>query len=287
MAAKKIYIARRIAGINSTGFKTMYTKKAYLTTGLIAIAMSLTSVACATKNYVKTQVAPIDTKVAALDTKINEQAEKQQTDVSRLEEKIQSTDARVTQATASAQQANASATQANQLGQQNQTAIAAAQSANAANQASIAANRASIAGLDKAMSYSLVAKADVTFGFNKSEFGPTDEAVLDTLIQQSQSTPRVQVELIGFTDQVGTAAYNLTLSRRRSESVARYLVRHGIPLQGIHIIGLGKEAVPQTLLADVQAVDPNATDSNSTRLARRVLIRVYAPNGRVESASLQ
>jgi outer membrane protein OmpA-like peptidoglycan-associated protein len=265
----------------------MYTKKTYLTAGLIAIAVSLTSMACATKNYVKAQVAPIDSKVAALNTKINEQAEKQQTDVSRLEEKIQSADYRATQAAASAQQASASAAQANQLGQQNQSAIASAQSANAANQAAIAATRASLVALDKAMSYSLVAKGDVTFDFNKSEFGATDAAALDILIQQSQSTPRVQIELIGFTDQAGSAAYNLALSRRRSESVARYLVRHGIPLQGIHIIGLGKEAVPPSLLADAQAVDPNATDSNSTRLARRVLIRVYAPNARVESASLQ
>ena len=141
--------------------------------------------------------------------------------------------------------------------------------------------------MDKALTYSLVAKADVTFAFDKSSLGQTDEAALDALVQQSQSTARVQIELIGFTDQVGSVAYNLGLSRRRSETVARYLVAHGIPLQGIHIIGLGKEPVPQKLLADVEAVDPNATDANSTRLARRVLIRIYAPNGTVESASLQ
>jgi outer membrane protein OmpA-like peptidoglycan-associated protein len=95
-------------------------------------------------------------------------------------------------------------------------------------------------------------------------------------------------ELLGFTDPVGSRSYNLTLSRRRAESVARYLVHQGISLRGIHIIGLGKEPVPPNLLADLQAVDPNATAADSHRLARRVLIRIYTADASLQnSASLQ
>jgi outer membrane protein OmpA-like peptidoglycan-associated protein len=256
----------------------------YAATGLIPIALALTSFGCATKGYVKAQVAPVDAKTAALDTKTTELADKHQTDVSRLEEKILTTDYKVNEVTTAAQQANASAATANQTAQQNKTAI---EANDAANKSAIAANNASIAALDKAMTYSLVAKGDVTFAFDKSNLGKVDQAGLDTLIAQSQSMPRVQVELIGFTDRVGSADYNFALSRRRSESVARYLVRHGVPLQGIHIIGLGEEPVPPGLLADAQAVDPNATDANSRRLARRVLIRIYSANAGVQSASLQ
>jgi outer membrane protein OmpA-like peptidoglycan-associated protein len=252
----------------------------YLTIASIPVLLALTSVGCATRGYARRQVTPVDTKVAALDAKTTQMADKEQTDVSRLQEMIASTDTKVDQVATSAQQANASAAQANALAEKNQAALA-------ANQASIAADNAAIANLDKSMTFSLVSKGDVTFGFDKSNLGVTDQAALDALIQQTRSMPRAQFELIGFTDKVGTASYNLALSRRRSEAVARYLVRHGVSLQGIHMIGLGEEPVPPGLLADAKAVDPKATDANSRRLARRVLIRIYAPDATTQSASLQ
>jgi len=92
-------------------------------------------------------------------------------------------------------------------------------------------------------------------------------------------------ELFGFTDPAGTPAYNLELSRRRAESVARYLVHQGIPLRGVHLIGLGKEPVPSDLLAEVQAAGPNPTDAKSRGLARRVLVRIYAANGNPPSSA--
>jgi len=258
-----------------------------LITALTPVVLALATSGCATKKYVAAQIAPVNSKVSELETKTNDQTDKELTDISRLEEKLGSTDSQVAEVAAAAKQANAGAAQANQLaqqanqlGQQNQSTIA-------ANQAFVTA---SIATLDQAMTYSLVAKGDVTFAFNKSNLGKTDEAALDTLVQQVRSTPRVAFELIGFTDRVGGTEYNLALSRRRAESVERYLVRQGIPLRGIHIVGLGKEPIPQGLLADLQAVDPNPTKAEERRLARRVLIRIYAPNANVpaaESASLQ
>jgi OOP family OmpA-OmpF porin len=259
--------------------------------GFIPIVLALTSFGCATKSYVKKQIAPVDQKTNVNATAIAALGAKQEADVSRLDEKILSVDNKATQAAAAAGVANASATQANQLAQQNKDTIAANQ---AAIDAKLAAENAEMTTFEKSMTYSLVAKGDVTFGFNKSTLGKTDEAALDTLIQgvdsllqHAQSATNVRFELMGFTDQVGGAEYNFALSRRRTEAVARYLLNHGVPLQGIHTIGMGKEPVPPNLLADVQAVNPNATDANSRRLARRVLIRIYTSNGTVQSASLQ
>jgi len=221
----------------------------FLIAAAAPVVLALLTSGCATKRYVTAQFATVNAKVGALDTKADQQADKEATDVSRLEEKLGSTDSKVDEVASAAQQANASAAQANQLAQQNQTTIA-------ANQVAVTA---SITALDKAITYSLVATADVTFSFNKSNLGRTDEVALDALVQQVQSTPRVEFELIGFTDRVGPTAYNLALSRRRAESVERYLVRQGVPLRGVHIIGLGKEAVPAGFLADLKAVDPNVT----------------------------
>jgi outer membrane protein OmpA-like peptidoglycan-associated protein len=83
------------------------------------------------------------------------------------------------------------------------------------------------------------------------------------------------VELTGFTDRIGTQSYNLALSRRRAEAVQRYLVRQKVPLRSIHIVGLGKEAPPPGLEAELAAVNPNPTKGEMDRLARRVSIRVY------------
>lgn len=244
----------------------------------VSVVMVLATSGCATKGFVKAQAATTDAKISAVEAKNNEQitalGNKEQADISRVEEKIATTDNKVAEVATTANQANTAANQANQLAQQNKAAAA--------------ANAAAISNLDKALNYSLVAKGDVTFGFNKYALGPTDQAALDVLIQQVQSRPRVVFELFGFTDQVGSKAYNLNLSQRRADSVARYLVRQGIPLRGIRIIGMGKEPVPQTLLADLQTGDPNATAANSSRLARRVLIRIYTADvSPSQTASLQ
>jgi outer membrane protein OmpA-like peptidoglycan-associated protein len=247
--------------------------------GLICIAfipimLVLTTSGCATKGFVKAQVATTDVKISALEAKTNEHATKEQADISRVEEKIATTDSRVAEVATAAQQANASATQAHELAQQNQ--------------AGVAANTTAIATLHKAMNYSLTAKGDVTFGFDKSNLGKTDEAALDTLIQQVQSEPRAVFEVLGFTDSTGSKAYNLALSRRRADSVARYLVHKGVSLRGINIIGLGEEPLSASVLAELQAVDPDANAADSRRLARRVLIRIYTAEASIAtSASLK
>ena len=50
---------------------------------------------------------------------------------------------------------------------------------------------------------------------------------------------RLRVE--GHTDNVGSAAFNQTLSLRRAEAVARALSKQGLPLDRMDVRGLGKE----------------------------------------------
>ena len=57
-----------------------------------------------------------------------------------------------------------------------------------------------------------------------------------------KSDRRFFIAVEGYTDSVGSKAYNDALSRRRAEHVQGYLVsKHDIPLYRIHIIGLGQE----------------------------------------------
>ncbi|MBV8553248.1 MAG: OmpA family protein [Acidobacteriaceae bacterium] len=245
-------------------------KRGLLWTGIVPLILVLATSGCATKSFVRDQVAATNAKVSAVEAKVNDNATKEQTDVSRLQEQITTTDNKVAEVDKSAKQANTTATQANQLAQQNQTAIA--------------NNSTAIDTLGKAMNYTLVAKGDVTFGFNKFELKDADRAALDVLVAKVQNKPRPLFELVGFTDKVGSTDYNLTLSRRRADAVARYLVKQGVPLRGIHVIGLGKEPPPPSLVADLEVVNPNPTRAEAQRLARRVLIRVYTAEASPSSA---
>ena len=92
--------------------------------------------------------------------------------------------------------------------------------------------------------YSVVESGNVTFRFNKWELTNEAKAALDLMIQKATAMPRPLIEVLGYTDDIGPSSYNLTLSRRRAEAVARYLVQNNVPLKSISLLGLGKEQTP-------------------------------------------
>jgi outer membrane protein OmpA-like peptidoglycan-associated protein len=51
--------------------------------------------------------------------------------------------------------------------------------------------------------------------------------------------PDIDVEIVGFTDDVGSKAYNLDLSLRRAESVRDYMVTQGIDGRRLSVAGRG------------------------------------------------
>jgi OmpA-OmpF porin, OOP family len=234
----------------------------------VPIIMLATS-GCATKKYVRSQVNPVNTRVSQLQKQTEERIaylnNKEQSDVSQLNERIATTDQRVAQVAEAAQQAQGTASRA--------------MSETEANQAKIAANAAATdtlaAGVANALNYQQVEKGDVTFGFNKATLTPDAKIMLDAIALKVQELPRAVIELAGFTDKVGSANYNLGLSRRRAEAVQRYLVMKKVPLRNIHIVGLGEEAPPAGLEADIAVMNPNASNRELNRAARRVSVRVY------------
>ena len=48
------------------------------------------------------------------------------------------------------------------------------------------------------------------------------------------------VTLEGWTDSIGTDAYNKGLSQRRADAVKNYLIKQGIPAQNLLAVGMGK-----------------------------------------------
>jgi outer membrane protein OmpA-like peptidoglycan-associated protein len=227
---------------------------------------------CATKKYVSKKIDVVDQRLSKLQTHTDAQFAKQQNEISYLNERTATTDTKLSTVASTADQANSTAGQALQQAQTNTSAIQ-------AGAALIEAHTTELTNLKNNLEYTLAETVNVMFGFNKYDLTNAAKVALDGIIEKAKATPRSQIEVLGYTDDIGTTSYNLTLSRRRAEAVARYLVKGDTPLKNISLIGLGEEQTPQLLKAEVEGIDPNATKAQLRGLARRVRIRLYVPGG--------
>ena len=80
----------------------------------------------------------------------------------------------------------------------------------------------------------------VNFAFDKSDLLPESYPVLDQGVKLLKDSPEVDVEIEGYTDWIGTAEYNQTLSEERAMTVKKYLVSKGISESRLTTIGYGK-----------------------------------------------
>jgi OOP family OmpA-OmpF porin len=79
----------------------------------------------------------------------------------------------------------------------------------------------------------------VFFNFDKSDLTPEAQAVVAEAAAAFKSTGSVSIAVVGHTDTVGSAAYNLPLSQRRAASVKAGLVANGVPDGAISTDGRG------------------------------------------------
>lgn len=205
----------------------MQSKTVFAATALGAISLLLAT-GCTTKNYVRSQTAPIIQHTNELDdaTATNNR------NIHDVDQRAQS----------GIQQAQTSANAANQQAQTaNQSANQAQQSAQeAVNQADSLASV--VANLDN---YKQVADASVNFGFDKATLTRADKAKLDDFAAQLNGAKGYILEVTGGTDSVGSAAYNYDLSQRRARSVVQYLAsKYNVAPHRFYLIGIGKDDAP-------------------------------------------
>lgn len=103
---------------------------------------------------------------------------------------------------------------------------------------------------------------DVNFDFDKSTLKPGAISTLDQVAAELKEQGGVGYEVAGFTDSVGSDAYNQGLSERRAKSVADYLVQQGVSPGQLSVRGYGES-------------NPVASNSDSAGRAqnRRVEVR--------------
>lgn len=115
--------------------------------------------------------------------------------------------------------------------------------------------------------------ADALFDFDKATLRPEGRATLDDLVSKLAGVTLEVIIAVGYTDRIGSDAYNLKLSQRRAQAVKDYLVSKGIEPNRVYTEGKG-ESNPVK-----QCADP--TPKGEIR-NRQQLIACLQPNRRVE-----
>ncbi|MCX4242234.1 OmpA family protein [Paraliomyxa miuraensis] len=105
----------------------------------------------------------------------------------------------------------------------------------------------------------------IEFDFGKDTIRPESKPVLDDAIAKLKKFPGVRVTIVGHTDNVGTPESNLELSKRRAESVKRYLVEGGVDGSRIETDGKG----------DTEPVDTNENEEGRAK-NRRIVFDIIA-----------
>lgn len=80
----------------------------------------------------------------------------------------------------------------------------------------------------------------VTFDVDSSTISPGFRTTLDTVANSMIKYPNSLIDVYGFTDNTGSDAYNMRLSKERADAVANYLVSRGVSRSRIATKGYGE-----------------------------------------------
>ena len=109
-------------------------------------------------------------------------------------------------------------------------------------------------------------QATVLFPVNSAKLDAQGKQELDHLVSNTNSLKRYFLAVAGYTDQTGSADYNLALSRRRADAVVLYLAsQRNVPFYQMRTIGFGER----------QLVD-DGTSREARAMSRRVEVRIYS-----------
>ena len=105
--------------------------------------------------------------------------------------------------------------------------------------------------------------SNVTFALNQAQIDPSFFRTLNSVAIVLNKYNQTLVDVYGYTDTTGTAAYNLDLSQRRAQSVSSYLSAQGVDRRRMYVTGFGEE----------RPIASNATEAGRAQ-NRRVEIQI-------------
>src|ERR1700728_3345404 len=152
----------------------------------------------------------------------NAQAAAQQRDLAKQDQSNSDAQAQLArqQATAAQEKADQATQQAEEYRQQREAELAQLQQA----LGQIAETRRTAMGLVMTLD-----SKSIRFDFDKADIKPEYRDILNRIAGIMMTLKGYTIAVYGYTDDVGTQAYNLQLSQRRAEAVRDFLVQTGIP----------------------------------------------------------
>lgn len=84
----------------------------------------------------------------------------------------------------------------------------------------------------------------VNFDFDRSNIDQAAARILRENVKEIMGAAKFHIRVNGYTDHVGGDQYNLRLSQRRAEEVARFYIKNGVAESRLTVRGLGKAPVP-------------------------------------------
>ncbi|HXW06589.1 MAG TPA: OmpA family protein [Vicinamibacterales bacterium] len=218
-------------------------KKGLLVIPVLALTLGGTT-ACATKKFVRGEVAQVNEKVETLTKTVEETQERTRANETRIGEVDQ------------------------KVGVADQKAVAAGQRAEEARVAAEKVNSRAeaIEKASKRLVYEVVLSEDKGgFKFGQAVVPEAATGEIDQLVQTLKANPNgAYIEIEGHTDNTGPKDINYRLGLERAENVKRYLYEnHQVPLHKINVISYGEE----------KPIAPNNTRDGRAQ-NRRVVIKV-------------
>ena len=87
----------------------------------------------------------------------------------------------------------------------------------------------------------LMVRARIHFDFNKASIKKEYIPLLKEVAKVLKENPNINLRIEGYTDDIGTKAYNQKLALKRAMAVKDFLVKEGINPERIQVVGFGKE----------------------------------------------
>lgn len=228
-------------------------------TSMAAFSAALIVVAgtgCATKKHVRQTVGPVEARVSQAEKRNAEQ----QSAIGELNNSVSRADERAMDAERKARAAGEAAQVAHNRAD---AAQGRADSAHGLAEETRSRMGQIVENIDN---YKMVTSENILFAVGKHALTKESKQQLDNAVAQLQGSKNFVLEVQGFADATGSASSNLELSRKRADSVVRYLtVSHNVPLRKVSVLGVGEE-------------DPNADNKSreGRKQARRVEMRVFS-----------
>ena len=85
----------------------------------------------------------------------------------------------------------------------------------------------------------LIMPSNITFATDSAVFQTSFNRVLDSVAKVLKEYDQTLVQVVGYTDNTGSLAYNNQLSLKRAQAVATYLQNRGVSASRLSVMGMG------------------------------------------------